>query len=87
MDSWRLPEYIYPAIDTRTKYAVLYFDLQSTFGNAGYTFPTDGLSDELTTFKFVIADIPNSYAGTYKVYWVHTFKTLDELKAFVENNK
>lgn len=67
--------------------AVLYFDLQSTFGNAGYTFPTDGLSDELTTFKFVIADIPNSYAGTYKVYWVHTFKTLDELKAFVENNK
>ena len=67
--------------------AVLYFDMQSTFGNSGYTFPTDGLSDELTTFKFVIADIPNSYAGTYKVYWVHTFKTLDELKAFVENNK
>lgn len=67
--------------------AVLYFDMQSTFGNSGYTFPTDGVSDELTTFKFIIADVPNSYAGSYKVYWVHTFKTLDELKAFVENNK
>lgn len=66
--------------------AVLYFDMQSTFGNSGYTFPTDGTED-LTTFKFVIADIPNSFAGTYKVYWAHTFKTLDELKAFVENNK
>lgn len=66
--------------------AVLYFDMQSTFGNSGYTFPTDG-TEELTTFKFVIADIPNSFAGSYKVYWVHTFKTLDELKAFVENNK
>ena len=66
--------------------AVLYFDMQSTFGNSGYTFPTDGTED-LTTFMFVIADIPNSFAGTYKVYWAHTFKTLDELKAFVENNK
>lgn len=66
--------------------AVLYFDMQSTFGSSGYTFPMNG-TEELTTFKFVIADIPNSFAGSYKVYWVHTFKTLEELKAFVENNK
>lgn len=66
--------------------AVLYFDMQSTFGNNKYEFPKDK-TEELTTFKFVIADIPTSYSQTYKVYWVHTFKTLDELKAFVENNK
>lgn len=66
--------------------AVLYFDLQSTFGNNKYLFPKDK-TEELTTFKFVIADIPTNYSQTYKVYWVHTFKTLDELKAFVETNK
>lgn len=66
--------------------AVLYFDMQSTFGNNKYLFPTDK-TEELTTFKFVIADIPTTFSQTYKVYWVHTFKTLDELKAFVENNK
>lgn len=66
--------------------AVLYFDMQSTFGNNKYLFPTDKTVD-LTTFKFVIADIPTSYSQSYKVYWIHTFKTLDELKAFVENNK
>ena len=66
--------------------AVLYFDMQSTFGNDGYTFPTDK-TEELTIFKFAWADVPSSYTPIYKLYWVHTFKTLDELKAFVENNK
>lgn len=66
--------------------AVVYFDLQSTFGNNGYKFPTDK-TEELSIFKFVWADVPATYTPVYKVYWVHTFKTLDELKAFVENNK
>lgn len=66
--------------------AVVYFDLQSTFGKNGYKFPTDK-TEELNIFKFVWADVPSKYNPVYKVYWVHTFKTLDELKAFVENNK
>lgn len=64
---------------------VIYFDLQQEFGTGSnqYHYSTTGLDDnKLTTFKLLIADIPSSYAGTYTLYWAHTFKTLDELKAF-----
>lgn len=62
---------------------VIYFDLQQEFGTNPYYFSKTGLdATKLTTFKLLIADIPSTYAGTYTLYWVHTFKTLDELKAF-----
>lgn len=62
---------------------VIYFDLQQDFGNTPFYFSKTGLdATKLTTFKLLIADIPSTYAGTYTLYWVHTFKTLDELKAF-----
>jgi uncharacterized protein YjdB len=62
---------------------VIYFDLQQGFGNTPYYFSKTGVDDsKLTTFKLLIADIPSTYPGTYTIYWVHAFKTLDELKAF-----
>lgn len=62
---------------------VVYFDLQAQFGNTPYYYSTTGVDDnKLTTFKLLIADVPTTYANTYTLYWVHTFKTLDELKAF-----
>lgn len=60
---------------------VYYWDLQSK----NY-FPTDGLSDKLTTFQIKIADITVEPYG-YTIYWVHTFKTLDDLNAFIEQYK
>lgn len=67
------------------KPAVYYYDLQQTFGNSGFYFSTTAV-EELRTFKFVIADYPkDSSMDTYDVYWIRTFKTLEELKAFVDN--
>lgn len=62
---------------------IIYFDLQQEFGTNPYYYSKTGLDGtKLTTFKLLIADIPSTFAGTYTLYWVHTFKTLDELKAF-----
>lgn len=67
------------------KPAIYYYDLQETFGNSGYNYPTTG-SAELTTFKFVMADYPKATSNeTYEVYWVRSFKTLADLKTFVDN--
>ena len=62
---------------------VIYYDLQ-----AKPYFPTDAPSDKLTTFQLKIADV-TVQPYSYKVYWVRTFKTLEELKVYVEkeNNK
>ena len=38
---------------------------------------------ELKTFQFKI-EAPGASTSFYDVYWVRTFKTLDDLKAFVE---
>ena len=62
---------------------VIYYDLQ-----AKPYFPTDAPSDKLTTFQLKIADVTvQPYSN--KVYWVRTFKTLEDLKVYVEkeNNK
>lgn len=65
--------------------AVYSFDLQEVFGNSGYKYPTTGTAD-LSTFKFVMADYPKATSSsTYEIYWVRSFKTLEELKAFVDN--
>ena len=61
---------------------VIYFDLQSGFGNTPYYFAKDKTEGGLTTFKLLVADIPSTYGRTYTLYWVHAFKTLDELKAY-----
>ena len=62
---------------------VIYYDLQ-----AKPYFPTDAPSDKLTTFQLKIADV-TVQPYSYKVYWVRTFKTLEDLKGYVEkeNNK
>lgn len=61
---------------------VIYFDLQQGFGNTPYYFAKDKTEGGLTTFKLLVADIPSTYGRTYTLYWVHAFKTLDEMKAY-----
>lgn len=60
---------------------ILYFDLLSNFDNKN---PEDRTRFDLVQFKFVIADY-QAPADSYDLYWVRSFKTLDELKAFVES--
>lgn len=65
-----------------TEPQVIYFDLQEGFGNTPYYFTQTGPEGSLTTFKLLVADIPAKFSQQYTMYWVHTFKTLDELKAY-----
>jgi hypothetical protein len=60
---------------------VLYYDLQGNYA----TMPTVWTNPfSLVQFKFVIADYPaDGTCDTYDIYWVHTFKTVEELQAFV----
>lgn len=58
---------------------VLYWNLQSK----SY-FPITGVSDKLTTFQIKMADVTVA-PYSYTIYWVHTFKTLDDLRAFITN--
>lgn len=70
---------------TWDKPAVYYYDLQETFGNSGYKYSLTA-PVEVSTFKFVMADYPKATSKEkYEVYWVRSFKTLEELKAFVDN--
>lgn len=69
-----------------TEPAVIYFDLQSTFGTSGFYFSTTG-TENVNLFKILVADVPTDYPGTYNLYWSHTFKTLEEMQAFVNNEK
>lgn len=64
---------------------VLYYDLQSKYNrnpaNLEQTF-------DLAQLKFVIADFPITepdVTSTYDLYWIRSFKTLEELQAFVDN--
>ncbi len=66
--------------------AVIYFDLQSTFGTSGFYFSTTG-TETVNLFKILVADVPTDYPDTYNLYWAHTFKTLEEMQAFVNNEK
>ena len=63
---------------------VVYFDLQSVFGNSGFHFSTTG-TETINLFKFLVADIPSDYPGTFNIYWAHTFKSIEEMQAFVNN--
>ncbi|MBO6216729.1 MAG: DUF4979 domain-containing protein [Prevotella sp.] len=65
---------------------VIYFDLQSQFSTGtGYHFNTSG-TETVNLFKLLVADIPTTYAGTYNLYWAHTFKTMEEMEAFAAKN-
>lgn len=60
---------------------ILYYDLMSKFEKQN---PVDRTKFDLVQFKFVIADY-QAPATSYDIYWVRTFKTLDELREFVNN--
>lgn len=64
---------------------ILYFDLMSKFDNQN---PGDRTKFDLIQCKFVIADY-QAPATSYDIYWVRSFKTMEELQEFVnnENNK
>lgn len=59
---------------------VIYYDLQSNYNK---TTPTDwNQTFTLDQLKFVIADFPST-VNQYDIYWVRSFKTFEELKAYV----
>jgi uncharacterized protein YjdB len=60
---------------------VIYFDLVDTKWEGGFTTNTNPYN--LVQFKFVVADFPVAASWLYDIYWVRTFKTLEELTAFV----
>ena len=61
---------------------VIYYDLQANYNK---TTPKDwNQTFTLDQLKFVIADYPST-VDQYDIYWVRSFKTLDELKAYVES--
>lgn len=68
---------------------VYYYDLQQVFGNVTnkpeHYFSTTE-PEEAKTLQLVMADFKetNGCNTEYTVYWVRTFKTVDDLKAFVE---
>lgn len=63
---------------------VLYFDLQGKWSSGNPTSWTTPFS--IVQFKFTVADYPATASWLYDIYWVRTFKTLDELTAFASSN-
>lgn len=90
------PEYFGNGGDANNRYAildaeeisttepnVLYYDLQSKYKTIT---PTDwNQIFNLAQCKFVIADFPET-AQTYDLYWIRSFKSVEELRAFVAGN-
>lgn len=60
--------------------AVVYFDMQQEFGGGNH-FATDG-TESITIFNIGVYDVPTDYEGKYNLYWIHTFKTMEEMQAF-----
>jgi uncharacterized protein YjdB len=60
---------------------VIVFDLFGT--NWSGSFITNTNPYNLVQFKFVIADFPVAAPWTYDIYWVRTFRTMEELATFV----
>ncbi|MDR3217653.1 MAG: DUF4979 domain-containing protein [Dysgonamonadaceae bacterium] len=64
---------------------VLYFDLQAGYDSVN---PTSWASPfNLVQFKFIIADYPVADAWTYDIYWVRTFRSIEELTAFASSGQ
>jgi uncharacterized protein YjdB len=70
---------------TTTSPNVLYFDLQAGYDSVNPTSWTNPFN--LVQFKFVIADYPVAAAWTYDIYWVRTFRTIEELTAFASSEQ
>lgn len=63
-------------------YVYVYDLTQQTFKTGG-KLPTDAIA-EFTTFQFKYADIsPLSQQITYNVYWLQSFKTLEDIEAYI----
>jgi hypothetical protein len=60
---------------------VLVYDLVGTTWDGGFTTGTNPYN--LVQFKFVIADYPVAAPWTYDIYWVRSFKTMEELTTYV----
>lgn len=73
----------YTKLDTDDGVPVYYYDLATgTFGGSKVQLSTTAPTP-LTTFQFKIADIKTISAPVeYNVYWVRTFKSLEDLQAY-----
>lgn len=63
---------------------VLYFDMQGVYAVTPTSWTTPF---NLVQFKFVIADYPVEANWLYDIYWVRTFKTIEEMTAFVSSEQ
>lgn len=61
---------------------VLYFDMQGVYAVTPTSWTTPF---NLVQFKFVVADYPVAVDWRYDIYWVRTFKTIEEMTAFVSS--
>jgi uncharacterized protein YjdB len=68
---------------TPTAPNILVFDLLETNWSGSFTTGTSPYN--LVQFKFVIADFPVAAPWTYDIYWVRSFKTMEELSGFVSS--
>lgn len=74
-----------PTVDQEDEPVVIYFDLQQPFKD-GYLFSTSE-TEIVSKFELNFRDIPAAtYSDTFRIYWMHTFKTLDDLRTFVAND-
>lgn len=75
----------YTKLDTDDGIPVYYYNLATgTFGGSKAQLSTTAPTP-LTTFQFKIADIKTISAPVeYNVYWVRTFKSLEDLQAYAE---
>ena len=69
---------------------IIYMDMTKGFGNTPHYLPAEPAAEDLSTFQFGVYDynkVPDNL-GYYDMYWIRSFKTVEELKAFVnsENN-
>ena len=67
---------------------VCYFDLTNGFGGGGgkalHNLPENGV-EEISSFKFRTVDFNKveGHLGYTDIYWIRSFKTVDELKAYL----
>lgn len=74
----------YTTLDSADGISIYYYDLSTgTFGGSKVKMATDKAT-ELTVYQLKIADIKTISASVYyNVYWVRSFKSVADLKAFV----
>ncbi|HJD75349.1 MAG TPA: DUF4979 domain-containing protein, partial [Bacteroides reticulotermitis] len=63
---------------------VFIYNLATQKWATGGALPTTAVA-EFPTLQFKYADIIGATKPTYNVYWVQTFKTLDDVKAYIES--